>query len=214
MNYSLDQLPYSGENPVVYMDISLNGQKLGRICIRLYRGAFPAGVENFVKIATGNTCRICKPSEPKYRYIKHIKRSFDNTNFFNHSYNNYIVGGDIYNNDGSSAGTVYNDEPIPEPEIFLRTHHDAKGLVSLVPFKDEATDKIFYDSTFMITLYDRPTEMMDELDKDQIVIGKIYSGIELLDKMNQLLVPFAGKKYPKFKIEKSGILNSQIKRRN
>ena len=134
--------------------------------------------------------------------------------FFSCSHNKYIIAGDIYNDDGSSAGTIFNDEPIPEPSGNMRAHHDAKGLISLVPFKDEATDKICYDSTFMITLYDQPTDLMEELDADQIVIGKIYSGIEVIEKINKLLFPFAGKKYPKFKIEKSGLLNSQSKKRN
>lgn len=212
MNYSFDDIPFSGENPVVYMDISLNGTELGRIHIRMYRDVFPAGVENFVKIAAGNTYRITK----KNSIFKQFTRSYTDTKFFHSLHNNYIVGGDIYNNDGSSAGTVYNDEPIPGNFGEYYYPHDEKGMVSLVPFIDEKSGRTFYDSTFMITLDDRkPSNLLNNLDKDQIVIGKIYSGIDIIDKMNKMLVPYAKKKYPKFVITKSGVIHSQrIKRNN
>jgi len=57
MNYSLDDIPEFGSDPVVWMDIMLQEQVLGRIHFRLYRDVFPAGVENFIRIACGRTVR-------------------------------------------------------------------------------------------------------------------------------------------------------------
>ena len=40
MNYSLCDLPNTGNNPVVWMDITLNEEVIGRIYIRLFRDVF------------------------------------------------------------------------------------------------------------------------------------------------------------------------------
>lgn len=206
MNYSFSDLPDSGKNPVVYMDISLKGEVLGRIYIRLFRDVFPAGVENFVKIAGGRTYKVVKKGFGRYKYKKEVRRTFEGCKFFNFLHNNYIISGDIYNNNGSNAGTIYCDNPIPPEFGECYYPHEAKGLISLVPFKDEATGKIFYDSTFMITLDNiKPSNVLKDLDKDQIVIGQIYSGIDVIDKINKLIKPYAGRKYPDFVVSKCDI---------
>ena len=184
MNYSLLDLPDSGKNPLVYMDISLQGEIIGRIHIRLFRDVFPAGVENFLRIAGGKTYKVIKKGSGRYKYKKEIRRTYDGCKFFHFLYNNYIIAGDIYNNDGSNAGIIYNDTPIPADFGDFYYPHEAKGLVSLIPFKDEITGRIFYDSTFMITLDDaKPSNILKELDADQIVIGQVYSGLDVLDSL-------------------------------
>lgn len=206
MNYTLDNIPYSCENPIVYMDISLKGKVMGRILIQLDRQVFPAGVENFVKIAAGTTYKTT--TLKSCDLIKQVQRSYDNTDLFKYSHNNYIVGGDIYNNNGQSAGTIFNDKPIPRYLHDYYYEHNTKGLISLVPFYDEITGKLMYDSTFMITLDSaKPTNILPQLDADQIIIGHIYSGLEVLDEINTLIKPYAGRTYPKFIISKAGVLS-------
>ena len=206
MNYSLLDLPDSGKNPTVYMDISLQGEVLGRLQIRLFRDVFPAGVENFVKIAASRTYQVTIKGDGRYKYKKEVKRTFDGCKFYHFLYNNYIVAGDIYNNDGSNAGSIYNDNPIPPDFGDYYYPHETKGLVSLIPFKDEETGRIFYDSTFMITLDDsKPSNILGDLDSDQIVIGQVYGGMDVLDKMNSMIKPYARRKYPNFIISKSDV---------
>jgi peptidyl-prolyl isomerase H (cyclophilin H) len=206
MNYSLTDLPDSGKNPVVYMDISLKGEILGRIHIRLFRDVFPAGIENFVKIASGRTFKVVKKGNGRYKYKKEVKRTYEGCKFFQFLHNNYIISGDIYNNNGSNAGTIYCDKPIPPDFGEFYYPHEAKGLISLIPFKDETSGRIFYDSTFMITLDDiKPTNVLKNLDSDQIVIGQVYSGLDILDKMNILIKPYARRKYPEFVISKCDV---------
>ena len=206
MNYSLTDLPDSGKNPIVYMDIILKGEPLGRLYIRLFRDVFPAGVENFVKIAAGRTYRVLRKGNGKFQYKKETKRTYRGCKFFHFLYDNYIISGDIYNNNGSNAGTIYTDQPIPADFGEFYYPHETKGLVSLIPFKDEATGKLMYDSTFMITLDDaNPNNTLSDLDTDQIVIGEVYNGLDVLDRMNQLLKPYAGRKYPEFIIGNSDI---------
>lgn len=214
MNYTLTDLPDSGKNPIVYMDISLQGKTLGRIHIRLFRDVFPAGVENFIKIASGKTYRVAIKGQDKYKYKRECKRTYEGCKFYKFLYNNYIVSGDIYNNNGTNAGTIYCDQPIPATFGEFYYPHEVKGLVSLVPYHDETTGKTFYDSTFMITLDDiKPSNILGDLDQDQIVIGQVYNGLDILDKMNQMIKPFAGRKYPSFVISKCDVYRSSCSNR-
>lgn len=206
MNYSLLDLPDSGKNPSVYMDISLKEELLGRLRIKLFRDVFPAGVENFVKIAAGKTSMVTFKGNGRFRYKKITPRKFDGCKFYHMSHNNYIISGDIYNNNGTNAGTVYCDNPIPAAFGDYYYPHNTKGLVSLVPFRDDA-GRLFYDSTFMIMLDNaNSTNLLHELDADQIVIGQVCGGLEVLDKMNELIKPYAGRKYPNFIISKCDVI--------
>lgn len=206
MDYSLCDLPNSGENPVVYMDIGLRGESLGKIYIRLFRNVFPAGVENFVRIASGKTYKTTNKGIGQYKYIKEETRTYTGCTFFRHMYGNYIISGDIYNNDGSSAGTIYSDEPIPPCFGDYYYPHDRKGLVSLIPYQDQETGIMYYDSTFLITLDDvKPSNLLSELDATHVVIGEVYDGLNIIDKMNQMVLPYGGRRYPEFTILKADV---------
>lgn len=211
MNYSLTDIPDSGKNPVVNMEICINGEFFGMVRIKLFREVFPAGVENFVKISAGKTYQITKKGANRVSYTKDTRRSYDGCAFYHFSHNNYIVSGDIYNNDGTKAGTIYNDMPIPAILGDFYYPHESKGLVSLIPYHDEASGNLFYDSTFMITLDNvRPTNVLKDLDADQIVIGQISEGIDLLDRINCMIKPFAGRRYPKISIGRTEVYRTTL----
>jgi len=205
MNYSFENIPDSGKSSTVWMDIVLQEEVIGRIHIRLFRDVFPAGVENFVHLAQGDTIRAEYKGSGDNRFVREVVRKYEGGKFFNFSHGNYVVNGDIYNNDGTRAGTIYNDLPIPPVFGNYFYQHNLKGLISLVPFQDAGTGQLYYDSTFMITLDSSKTSnVMSDLDKDQIVIGQIYEGIEVLDRINELIFPYAGRKYPDIRIGKTG----------
>lgn len=220
MNYSLcaDDLPDSGPFPIVHMEISLKGEIIGKLLIRLYREAFPAGVENFVRIASGKTYRIEHKGIGKYKYTKEIRRTYEGCKFFSFLYNNYAITGDIYKNNGTDAGSVFCDSPIPSKCLGpIYFPHDRKGLITLVPFTNEKTGEIFYDSTFAILLDDiKPSNNLAELNCNHVVIGQIYSGLEVVDKMNKLFFPYAGRSYPLFTCAKVGVFNlaNSLRKRN
>lgn len=206
MDCSLDNLPNSGEFPCVYMEIVLKGEVIGKISIRLFRDVFPAGVENFVKIAAGTTYKKQRKGIGNYKYIKNIQRTYADCKFYDYSFNNYIVTGDIYSNNGSDAGTIFNDQSIPPLFGDYFYPHSSKGLISLVPYIDNNGNN-WYDSTFCITLDSaKKTNNINDLDNDQIVIGQIYDGLEVIDKINDMIIPFAGRSYPLFSIGKCGII--------
>lgn len=201
MNYNISEIPNSGNRIKVSMEIVANGRSLGNLNIELQRDLFPAGVENFLYIIKGTTYRNVSLGVRDYKYVQQYKRSYDNTSFFRKTYANYIIGGDIYNDTGTNAGTIYNDVPIPAIVGEDYISHNKKGLVSLVSYLDETTGKTLFDSTFMITLEDEsPLNNLSELDNYQVVIGYVYDGLDILDTINKLLQPIAGKRIPKIKI--------------
>ena len=130
------------------------------------------------------------------------QRTYKNSMFFYAKYENYILGGDIYDNTGDNAGTIYNDLPmtINLEQIPYYYPFNYRGLVVLLPFYDE-NGVPNYDSTFLITLSDN-----SEIDPNAIVIGEIYEGLDIVDKINKYLKPVAAKNYPTFKILDCGIL--------
>lgn len=201
MNYSLHHLP-NCNNRKVYFDISIDGLLCGRLVIKLFRDVFAAGVENFFHLAVGDTQCIadndyCKHS-PNYPI-----RSYLHCKAFRFLHNSYLMFGDIYQNNGKTAGTIYEDQPIPPIFGDYYLPHNTKGLISLVPFMDD--HQCYYDSTFMITLADsKLTNSRLELDKNQVVIGQVCYGLEVLDKINKLITPHAGRKYPQITISRSG----------
>lgn len=205
MNYILQDIPNTGTDSSVIFNIVSNDKPLGNIRILLLRDAFPAGVENFYHIAKGNTYKIEEKGFGQSKFAKKTDRSYHDTKFFKLKHNQYIMGGDIYNNNGTGYGTIYDDKLISE--CFLGEYYypfDTKYLVALVPIKINGTNETFYDSTFIITL-DTPynNEKLRFLDDGYIVIGTVVQGTDILDKLNTMITPFAGRKYPTIKINKS-----------
>lgn len=209
MNYNISEIPNSGNRIKIWLEILLDSKSLGNIYIELQRDLFPAGVENFVHMIKGDTYRNVSLGIRDYKYVKQYRRSYANTSFFHAKYSNYIIGGDIYNDTGTNAGTIYNDVPIPAIVGEDYIPHDKKGLISLVSYLDEDTGKTLFDSTFMITLEDEsPRNNLSELDKYQVVIGYVYDGLDILDTINKWLQPIAGKRKPKIKIGDCDIVTS------
>ena len=174
----------------VFLDIDLTDQntnitsRLGRLVIEIYDDLFPFGSKNFVELCTGSN-----------------GISYVNCKFYKIEFSKYAMCGDITNNNGTGAATIFNNEPILG--LFGETYisHSQKGLISLVPFKSNGIN--YYDSNFMITLISE----LRELDNDCVVIGKVVSGIEILNIVNNSYRSFPGKKYPIITIANCGLFS-------
>jgi cyclophilin family peptidyl-prolyl cis-trans isomerase len=205
----------SGKHPSVFMDIGLKNNIIGTIYIELFRDIYPAAVENFIGICKGKTFHTDKLGYGKYKYRRVVKRSYENCKFYNKIHDNYLATGDIYNNDGTDGGTIFNDISIPAiyPDEFYP--HDRTGLISLIPYVDENTGRYYFDSNFMITLDEgRPENLLNSADEENLVIGKIYSGLNVIETINNSITPFNGSAYPEYYIAKCGLnVNTTNKRR-
>lgn len=205
-------LPYSGEKPKVFINIALNNKKFGRLDIELFRNVFPLAVENFVYLCKGSTYHIEDKGFPPYTYKKVVKRTYQNSKIYDYEFNNYIKMGDIYKNNGEGMATIYDDKLIPEYDSEFYYQHSEKGLVSLIPTYDESTGKYYYDGNFLITLdAPNPNNSIAELDTTHhIVIGKVYIGLDVLDRINKLTAPFNARTYPNMTIDSCGFNNIYV----
>ena len=205
MNYNINNIPNTGDNPEIYMEIGISGRSIGKIKINLFRDAFPAGVENFIKIITGETKQISQEGILDYVYTTQQKRTYQDNIFYFGEYNNYIMSGDIYNNNGTNAGTIYYDMPFTLTDPPFYYYGNYPGLLVLIPFYTD-TEIPYYDSTFAITL-----SSDNNLDSNAIVIGELTEGLNVLDKINNFLKPVASRKYPIFNIIDCGIVRQNSK---
>jgi len=189
-NFDLHDLPYSGENPGVSIIFSIQDIPLEPINVILDRKAFPAGVENFYKLASGQSIKSKTVVLPTRTYNQYQVRNYDRSICFIKKYNNIIIGGDIYKNNGLSSASIYDDEAFPFEDPGFYYSHNQKGLLSLVPYLDQETGQLMYDSIFSMTLRD-PDINNDilSLDESQVVIGKVSSGINVLNMINNALMP-------------------------
>jgi cyclophilin family peptidyl-prolyl cis-trans isomerase len=215
MNFTLDDTPYSGEYPLLFMDISVQNRPLGKIYIELFRDVFPAAVENFVYMCKGTTYRtelLAQGANDKHR--RYTQRSYNGSKFYQVSHNNYIAGGDIYKNNGTDGATIYYDAGIDVPQTTYFYPHDDVGLISLIPYYDADTRRYFFDSNFLITLdKPKPTNILYDLDRHQLVIGRVYKGLDILTQINNSIVPFAGRNFPNYSIDDCGVYASMIQKR-
>ena len=213
-NFDFDNIPDSGNSPLVFFDINYKGKPFGTLHIELFREVFPEAVENFIYLCKGSTYRTESFGFGKYEYQKITRRTYENCKFYDFLHDNYIISGDIYKNDGTDGGTIYNDCPIPAYYHNYYYPHDQKGLISLIPYYDPSTGTYYFDSNFMITLDEpRPNNLIADLDKDQIVIGHVYEGLDVLDRMNHIIRPFAGRGFPDFRIANSDLNTTLMSKR-
>jgi peptidyl-prolyl isomerase H (cyclophilin H) len=210
VDFCMDNPPNSGKNPKVYMSFTTDGEKLGTVKIELFRDVFPLAVENFVYLCKGSTYREDDIGIGTHTIHKITKRTYEDSKAYKYYHNRFIEFGDIYKNDGTSAATIYNDELIPAYYADYFYPHDSKGLISLIPYEDPITGLIYFDSNFKITLSAaNPINRLASLDKTDIVIGRIYSGLDVIESINNLITPFAGREYPTIRISECGILSAK-----
>jgi peptidyl-prolyl isomerase H (cyclophilin H) len=110
----------STENPIVFFDITLGGESLGRIKMQLYADAVPRTAENFRQFCTGETKNhLGRPQGYKGSKFHRVIKDF------------MIQGGDFINGDGTGSATVYGTREFKDEPEGLRRKHDEVGVLSM-----------------------------------------------------------------------------------
>ncbi|KAH3914557.1 hypothetical protein HBI56_095520 [Parastagonospora nodorum] len=106
------------ENPIVFFDVTLGGEKLGRIKIELYKNVVPKTAENFRQFCTGET----KNSRGQPQGYKGCK--------FHRVIKGFMIqGGDFINGNGTGSRTIYGVDKFADENFTLK--HDKPGLLSM-----------------------------------------------------------------------------------
>ncbi|CAB3225506.1 unnamed protein product [Arctia plantaginis] len=153
----MNSVPATQRNPLVYLDIAIDGEPAGRIVIKLRSDIVPKTAENFRALCTGEKGRGA--------YGKPLH--FKGTKFHKAISQFMIQGGDIINNDGSGGESIYG--PTFKDENFKLKHE--QGVLSMANSGTPHTN----GSQFCIT-----TETCYHLDGTNVVFGRVLAGIGIV----------------------------------
>ncbi|RKF72631.1 Peptidyl-prolyl cis-trans isomerase H [Golovinomyces cichoracearum] len=174
------RLPASG-NPLVFFDITIGGEPLGRIQFELFADTVPKTAENFRQFCTGEYKN--QPGRPQgykgskfHRIIKEFM----------------CQGGDFLNGDGTGTVCIYGTKTFAD-ENFLIKHTEA-GLLSMANAGPNGNGSQFFITTV-------PTPF---LDGKHVVFGKVFEGMDVLHKMENVKTGYRGKDVPNMDVVIAG----------
>ncbi|CAJ2499895.1 Uu.00g027480.m01.CDS01 [Anthostomella pinea] len=166
------QLPASG-NPLVFFDITLGGEPLGRITFELFKDVVPRTAENFRQFCIGES----KNSRGQPQGYKGSK--------FHRVINQFMLqGGDFLNGDGSGSICIYGTKAFADENFALK--HTEKGLLSMANSGPNTNGSQFFVTTV-------PTP---HLDGKHVVFGKVVDGQDVVDKIEKTKTGRRGRDVP------------------
>uniref|UniRef100_A0A8U8BMM8 Peptidyl-prolyl cis-trans isomerase n=1 Tax=Geospiza parvula TaxID=87175 RepID=A0A8U8BMM8_GEOPR len=112
----MSALAANPNNPVVFFDVTIGGQEVGRMKIELFADVVPKTAENFRQFCTGEFRKDGVPIGYKGSTFHRVIKDF------------MIQGGDFVNGDGTGVASIYRG-PFADENFKLK--HSAPGLLSM-----------------------------------------------------------------------------------
>uniref|UniRef100_A0A3Q2Y8J5 Peptidyl-prolyl cis-trans isomerase n=2 Tax=Hippocampus comes TaxID=109280 RepID=A0A3Q2Y8J5_HIPCM len=160
-------------NPIVFFDITIGGQDVGRMKIELFADVVPRTAENFRQFCTGEFRKDGVPIGFKSCTFHRVIKDF------------MIQGGDFVNGDGTGICSIYRG---PFADENFRVQHSMPGLLSMANSGPGTNG-----CQFFITC-----TKCDWLDGKHVVFGKVVDGLLIMRKIEN--VPTGPNNKPKLPI--------------
>lgn len=148
------------KNNLVFFDLAVGEDEVGKVEIELYDNIVPKTCENFRVNCVGTDDSKFKP--------------YMGTIFHRVIPGFMIQGGDFENGDGTGGHSIYNNGYFEDENFTLK--HDSAGVLSMAN-----SGKNTNGSQFFITLEPTP-----HLDGKHVVFGKVVKGLDLIKKLGQI----------------------------
>ncbi|XP_047209517.1 peptidyl-prolyl cis-trans isomerase D isoform X1 [Girardinichthys multiradiatus] len=161
---ALSGKPSNPENPRVFFDVDIDGERAGRIVLELFADITPKTAENFRALCTGEKgvgTSTGKPLHFKGCPFHRIIKKF------------MIQGGDFSNHNGTGGESIYGEKF--EDENF-HYKHDKMGLLSMANAGPNTNG-----SQFFITTVPTP-----HLDGKHVVFGQVLKGIGVVKMLESI----------------------------
>nr|XP_043636732.1 peptidyl-prolyl cis-trans isomerase CYP63 isoform X2 [Erigeron canadensis] len=152
------------KNPLVFMDLSIDGSPAERIVIELFADVVPRTAENFRALCTGEKgigSTTGKPMHYKGIVFHRIIKGF------------MAQGGDFSKQNGTGGESIYGGKFADEN---FKLDHSAAGMLSMANGGPNTNG-----SQFFILFKRQP-----HLDGKHVVFGKVTKGMETIKKIEQL----------------------------
>ncbi|KAK3036895.1 hypothetical protein RJ639_031513 [Escallonia herrerae] len=149
------------ENPLVFFDLSVNGDPLERIAIELFADVVPKTAENFRALCTGEKgvgISTGKPLHYKGTAFHRVIRGF------------MAQGGDFSKGNGTGGESIYGGKFADEN---FKLDHNAPGLLSMANGGPNTNGSQFF------IIFKRQSH----LDGKHVVFGKVVKGMDVVKKI-------------------------------
>uniref|UniRef100_A0A7N0U7R9 Peptidyl-prolyl cis-trans isomerase n=1 Tax=Kalanchoe fedtschenkoi TaxID=63787 RepID=A0A7N0U7R9_KALFE len=164
----------------VFLDVDIDGQRLGRIVIGLYGKVVPLTVENFRALCT-----------EKGIGVKGKRLHYKGTPFHRIVSGFVVQGGDVVNGDGTGSDCIYGDTFRDEN---FRIKHSHAGVVSMVNSGPNSNNSQFFITTIKTWW----------LDGEHVAFGKVIQGMDTVYAIEGGAGTYSGKPRKKVIIADSG----------
>ncbi|KJE92842.1 peptidyl-prolyl cis-trans isomerase H [Capsaspora owczarzaki ATCC 30864] len=151
----------SQPNPIVFMDVAIGGQDVGRMKFELFADTVPRTAENFRQFCTGEF----RP--------KSIPVGYKNARFHRIIKDFMIQGGDFISHDGKGSLSIYGENF--NDENFIHKH-TGPGLLSMANSGTNTNG-----CQFFVTCAPAPF-----LDDKHVVFGKLIDGWVVMRKIENV----------------------------